>query len=676
MPNLRIVSDNAADRSSLSASSVAGSLAAANLLTDKKSDVWRATGVRAALRAAWSAAEQVQCVATPFCNLSPTATMRVRVTNEAPATNLLPFSENIAAWVTNGDTGTLANYGIAPDGLGTSTFINSGTRYRTVAVTSGATYTYSYFVKLISGTAAQLFVNGVTPSLVAIFTFSTKAFTSVSSGVTVQYVDAGGGWFRIAMTFVATGASLSVHAFPVSGTAIEAWGGMLEAGTLTSYYPSLQTLASRATVGTYIDANGLVASAAVNVARNQYQYPSLSTVTAKLLVEPAATNLILYSELISNAAHAKSGSSVGAAMTAPDGTSTGLQLADTTNNSLHYVSQSIALTAGVTYSYSVFVKPIGIGRVQLYGSSLGSFANFNLLTGTVVSTGGGGYVGSSITAVGNGYYRISLTFTPTSTSTQLMYLLLADANGSTTYSGSGLTAVPWGFQLEVGRVPTSYIVTTSATVARAADVLNTSGAGTRPLGYMDWWQSYTYDSGAILCCGAPARVPRGWTAAQAASAYAYGGGAHAVHWLPSQVTAMTLMVDIVDTGNLQGYIEAARLVVGPYWSPAQNPASVDVETVDTAVDYRTEAGDQMVDAGPVYRKLMVEMRAMSAADRVSASNLIGGSRAYPVFLSVFPESPDLALERDYTAYGRRAAGSNIDIQNSVTYGIAIPIEEI
>lgn len=76
--NLRIIADNAASRSTLTASSTAGTLNAINLLTDIKSDVWRATGPTASLTLAWTDPELIGGAVLPHCNLTSAATMRVR----------------------------------------------------------------------------------------------------------------------------------------------------------------------------------------------------------------------------------------------------------------------------------------------------------------------------------------------------------------------------------------------------------------------------------------------------------------------------------------------------------------------------------------------------------------------------------------------------------------------
>jgi hypothetical protein len=90
MPNMRIVSDNALARAaSFTASTTVGTLAASNMLLDVKSAVHRATGTSVTYTATWAATETLACVAIPFCNLSPTATMRVRIYSDTAGTTLV-----------------------------------------------------------------------------------------------------------------------------------------------------------------------------------------------------------------------------------------------------------------------------------------------------------------------------------------------------------------------------------------------------------------------------------------------------------------------------------------------------------------------------------------------------------------------------------------------------------
>jgi len=184
-----------------------------------------------------------------------------------------------------------------------------------------------------------------------------------------------------------------------------------------------------------------------------------------------------------------------------------------------------------------------------------------------------------------------------------------------------------------------------------------------------------YDSGAVLACPAPALRLRGFTPAQAASAYAYGGGACARRWF-AQVNAFKLVIDIVDTGNLQGYIEAACLVVGAYWSPQYNASAASVSVLDRTELSRSAGGDQLADPGTISRKVPVDLRKMSGGDRARFLSLVRNSRAYPVLLSVFPDDADLELERDFTVYGRRTKDSDIAYQYAGVYSTTLEIEEI
>jgi hypothetical protein len=183
------------------------------------------------------------------------------------------------------------------------------------------------------------------------------------------------------------------------------------------------------------------------------------------------------------------------------------------------------------------------------------------------------------------------------------------------------------------------------------------------------------DTTAQPACPAPALRPRGWSAAQAASAYAFGGGAYTRIWF-TETSVRRIVIDLDDPNNLQGYVEAARLVAGPYWSPTYNASDATMTSVDTTELYRTDAGDQGADAGYTYRRVPVSLSAMPAADRAALASLLRNSRAYPILLSMFPGSADLPLERDNMVYGRRSKDSDVAIQYAAAYSATIEIEEI
>lgn len=74
---LRVISVNEAEDATLTASSTAGSLVVGNLLTLVKTDVWRSTSTTATITCVWGSPVIIGCTSFPFCNFSPTATMRV-----------------------------------------------------------------------------------------------------------------------------------------------------------------------------------------------------------------------------------------------------------------------------------------------------------------------------------------------------------------------------------------------------------------------------------------------------------------------------------------------------------------------------------------------------------------------------------------------------------------------
>lgn len=183
------------------------------------------------------------------------------------------------------------------------------------------------------------------------------------------------------------------------------------------------------------------------------------------------------------------------------------------------------------------------------------------------------------------------------------------------------------------------------------------------------------DTGVVQACPAPAIQLEGWPAAKAASAYAYGGGAFARTWFaPTPFRAF--IIDLVDTSNLQGYIEATHLVIGAYWSPAYNPKSASTTDVDATTHYRSAAGDLMSRASTVHKRLPIELGSMPVEDRASLARILRGSRAYPIFLSLCPGHADLELERDNTLIGKRMTDSEMVVQMAIRYGTKLDVESI
>ncbi|WP_170298783.1 phage head spike fiber domain-containing protein [Massilia eburnea] len=685
---MRIVYDNAVSRAVLAASSTAGVLAVGNLQADDKASVWRATGKAARLTATWANAESIGAVALPFCNLSPSATMRVRVSKEASATNLLSYPSNFdrSPWGV-GNAAIIQNAALAPDGTMTAdamTRIAVGNHYmyqNTAAPAAGNPFTASVWLK--SGT----------------YTGGVRVWLKDGASVTLvsNLVQLTANWTRFTCSGTypanATG-NVALYIDPsddvgVAGDQFYLWGAQVESGlTATSLVPDATAFTSRASVKWVFDATGVMNQVAANVAA--FDFDPVSLVSRGLSLEAAATNGIRNNTMVGAVAGTPgtkptnwfTSLAAGLSVTVVGtGAESGIDYIDfrlfgtpTTSSSGIGLEQwnGVAAAPGQSWTASAFVRRVA-------GAETGITSIYCTFYG--FTSGGAGstdnFIGPNLLGKLSGASLAPLRTAVVGT--------LADA--STAYvvpqiSLNHATGVPIDItlriglpQLEQGRAPSSPIKTSGAAVTRAADIA-VSPPGIRPAGYIDTWQSYDYDSGYVAACPAPAISLRGWTATQAASAYGYGGGAYARHWMTATQLALGLAVDIADPNNLQGYIEAACFVAGAYWSPKYNAAEATFTNVDTTELYRNDAGGQMAAAGYTYRKLPISLDLMPAADRAAFVNVVRNSRAYPILVSLYPQVSDLAIERDNMIYGRRAKDSDVATQYAVAYATTIEIEEI
>jgi hypothetical protein len=235
----------------------------------------------------------------------------------------------------------------------------------------------------------------------------------------------------------------------------------------------------RATTATRVNSAGLIESVAINVPRLDYTGGSCPSI----LVEPARTNLVLYSEQFDNASWTKVNTSATANTTsAPDGTVTADTITGIGALGLRLVqTNTIAFTASTSYSLSVFAKkgtndfiqlfvPLGIG---------GMFANFNINTGVVGTLGTvtGTTPTSSITNFGGGWYRCTINFTANATTGNVASIGIVTSASATRAETNTLTTsvILWGAQVEAGANATSYIPTVASQLQRNADVISKTG---------------------------------------------------------------------------------------------------------------------------------------------------------------------------------------------------------
>lgn len=186
---------------------------------------------------------------------------------------------------------------------------------------------------------------------------------------------------------------------------------------------------SRASTATFHGSNGLLQTAAVNALRVQYNPVTLAF--RGLLIESAATNLMLQSETFDNASWTKTNATATANSVASP---TGATTADTITVSAANGSfkQSFTAVSTTVYTWSVYAKAGTSTTIQISCQATAAVfvASFNLSTGVASTASGTGT--ATITAVGNGWYRCNATATATGAGTGY-FEIIVPTNGQTAY---------------------------------------------------------------------------------------------------------------------------------------------------------------------------------------------------------------------------------------------------
>jgi hypothetical protein len=365
-------------------------------------------------------------------------------TNACPYSVVSPYS-----WTTADNATIVPNAGIAPDGTFTAALVSfpaSLTPRITRALTIGA------------GAVAQTVWIRAASSTVTIRVGNPSDF-----GVN-QVI--GTAWTRVTASIASGSNAFGVYCSnPVTAASFYVWGAQMELGSFpTSYIPTPATFTSRASTATFYDANGIIQTAATNIARSNAFFPNSNgvMVPAGLLLEAAATNLMPNS-LLTNPVASSGGMTLENVTSLPGAFSSAVRLISSGGNDRRYNYGNDG--NATTRTVSVYAR-LGTQGVRFFiRNGTGPYISFNLSTGVIEDNR---FIAGSgrIENVGNGWYRCSFRHVNISGAGYL----IGPASDSVLNSAAGDNIILTGFQSELGDYPTSYIPTAGSAVTRAADV--------------------------------------------------------------------------------------------------------------------------------------------------------------------------------------------------------------
>jgi hypothetical protein len=409
--------------------------------------------------------------------------------------NVYPRSQefNDGTW-TKTNSSITANATTAPDGtLTADKLVEDATASITHALQNPALFpnggrqTLSIFAKK----GGRNFI--VLRSFADDYYFNLNTGVAITAGGTIT--DQGNGWYRCSVTTnTGTQSQIKMSADGVTaiytgdGTSgIFIWGIQLE-----------QHSSARAYIPT--------TTAAVFGAR--FDHDPLTLVCKGLLIEESRTNLATYSENFTDSSWATftSVSAANVTSTNPSGATTTTRLTANAGTQSKRVRNKFLTIPSGSYvaTSSCFVKAgtSGFGHVTMLFNKDGvgiireCAAHIVFSTGVITKTGtlNANFTVTS-TAYPDGWYRIAISATSNASTSVEDQVILAvgvsfdGVGGSGTFAGTE-TVFAWGAQIEVGSFPTSYIPTTTGTLARSADVCSITGG--------DFNNFYNQSEGAFL----------------------------------------------------------------------------------------------------------------------------------------------------------------------------------
>lgn len=384
--------------------------------------------------------------------------------------NLLTRSQEFdnAAWVKT-DTTVSADATVAPNGAATADLLTEGSAGtgqvgQTVSILSGIAFTVSLSLKRGNTNWLRIQVVNVGDFFRLWVNLNTGAIGTAAGGGSGVYISSSitaeaGGWYRVSITgtLPATSATLFVNTSSADNSSTRVSGG--------TYYPWGAQISRGSAALTYVPTTS-AAVYSLPIDHNPTTFEPLG-----VLIEEQRTNLLLQSQTFETASWTKGNTTISAnAVAAPDGTTTADAMLTTAVTGTFYVLQA-ATTTAAAYTFSIYAKPNGYDFIFVFNGTTGNGRVFNVATGAKGGTAGNSAPTSDdIVAVGNGWYRCSITVTCTAAANSFRAYVMSSDAGSAAFTADGVSGLYlWGAQLEAGAFATSLIPTVASQVTRAAD---------------------------------------------------------------------------------------------------------------------------------------------------------------------------------------------------------------
>lgn len=241
---------------------------------------------------------------------------------------------------------------------------------------------------------------------------------------------------------------------------------------------------SRATTGTYWDANAVLQTAAIDEERIDYDPVTLAV--RGLLVEEQRSNIIPNSATMDPADFfASQGLTFSASSSSA--TTTGVtSLIPTIESGAHYIRHTYPNPWDqVSKHMRFYAEQVGPAGYQVgiwsnfNGGSSEEYAVLDFAAGQLTSTAGG--LSVDVLDMGGGVWRVDVFGLTTVDSTRQIGIAMFDSSGASSFTGDGVSGAKiWGWSLVEPAIPTSHIETTGSPATRAQDNVVSTIGGAAP----------------------------------------------------------------------------------------------------------------------------------------------------------------------------------------------------